>query len=453
MIFLNKKHNEYHGHWYFCNTTGNKYVYKYSGGLGTYTMWHSPFAVYAKEVNKTFFCYGGATSAKRDGLLHMVSYYDHSKNVVPQPTILLDKETEDGHDNPVISIDQNGYIWVYSTAHGNQRSAYISRSVKPYDIDEFELVDTFIINDEGQSVALQNYSYMQVRNMPNKGFAAFITKYNDPATRTPGFCTSEDGIYWSKRQRITAMEEGSYQVSNFNDKKIATAFDLHPAGKGVDYRTNIYYLESSDFGKTWQTADGKQPCLPLVDADNPALVKDYRSQGLNVYLKDIKFDTDGQTPIVLYLTSKGWKTGPENNPRIWHTARFADGKWDILPAMNSDSNYDHGELIVNKDGSWTVIGTTEQGPQDYNNGGEMVAWKSDDKGKSWQKIKQLTFGSEFNHNFPRLAVNFAPEFVALWSDGHCREISRSRMYFCDADFNVYRLPEKIDTKFATPEKM
>ena len=45
--------------------SGDEYAYKYSGGLGTYCAKHQPFAVHCPEVEKTFFCYGGATADVR----------------------------------------------------------------------------------------------------------------------------------------------------------------------------------------------------------------------------------------------------------------------------------------------------------------------------------------------------------------------------------------------------
>ena len=55
----------------------SEYKYKYSGGLGTYCDYHSPFAVYCPDVEKTFFCYGGVPADDSRKLLHMVSYFDH----------------------------------------------------------------------------------------------------------------------------------------------------------------------------------------------------------------------------------------------------------------------------------------------------------------------------------------------------------------------------------------
>lgn len=35
-----------------------------------------------------------------------------------RPTIVLDKGTDNADDNPVLNIDQQGYIWLFSTSHG-----------------------------------------------------------------------------------------------------------------------------------------------------------------------------------------------------------------------------------------------------------------------------------------------------------------------------------------------
>ena len=58
-LTLNQKDTGYRGIWYYNQPSGDEYVYKYSGGLGTYCAKHRPFAVYRPEVEKTFFCYGG----------------------------------------------------------------------------------------------------------------------------------------------------------------------------------------------------------------------------------------------------------------------------------------------------------------------------------------------------------------------------------------------------------
>ena len=221
--------------------------------------------------------------------------------MVPKPTILLDKKTSDAHDNPVISIDEKGYIWIFSTSHGTSRPSHVHRSTSPYDVNEFELVNATKIKAERQ-VPMTNFSYMQPWHVKGKGFICFFTRYNYPVDRTICFMTSTDGIEWSKWNRISAIDKGHYQISTANNDKAGTAFNYHPEGKGLNWRTNLYYIQTTDFGKTWRSADGQKLILPVIDIKNPALVHDYEADGLLVYMKDIRFDESG-CPIILYITS------------------------------------------------------------------------------------------------------------------------------------------------------
>ncbi|MBP5620913.1 MAG: hypothetical protein J6X44_02735, partial [Thermoguttaceae bacterium] len=154
---LNQKDSGYRGVWYYNQKINNEYVYKYSGGMGTYPANHYPFAVYRPEVDMTFFCYGGFDPSETT-LWHEVGAYDHKTKKVSRPTVLVDKMTEDAHDNPVMSMDDEGRIWVFSTSHGTGRPSYIHRSVRPYDISEFELVEpTKVVGDA--KVPMNNFSY------------------------------------------------------------------------------------------------------------------------------------------------------------------------------------------------------------------------------------------------------------------------------------------------------
>ena len=212
---LNRKDDGYRGIWYMNQPSHDEYVFKYSGGLATYCAKHRPFAIYRPEVNKTFFCYGGTvrdshlrhsaeelfdgSSFERDRtgfLLHMVSCYDHNTGQVPQPTVLLDKRTADAHDNPVIAMDDAGYVWIFSTSHGRSRPSYIHRSSMPYSVQAFEWVPA-TYEENGENLPLTNFSYMQPWHLPGHGFIAFFTRYDDPAIRTIFCMTSPDGVRWS----------------------------------------------------------------------------------------------------------------------------------------------------------------------------------------------------------------------------------------------------------------
>lgn len=425
----------YRGIWYFNQRLDNEYVYKYSGGLGTYCAKHIPFAVYSPEANTTFFVYGG-TAADERRLLIMASRYDHETGLVPRPSILIDKQTDDAHDNPVISLDDDGYVWVFASAHGTSRPSYIFRSRRPHSVDEFDLLE------------VTNFSYPQLHHLPESGFFFFQTLYQNG--RMLHFQRSRDGIEWTEPERIAAIEKGHYQVSAHHGETVGTAFNYHPDPRGLNWRTNLYYLASDDLGGGWRTADGDPVQLPLTEVDNPALVRDYAAESLNVYMKDITFDREGR-PIILVVTSPGFESGPQNDPRTWTTVHWTGEEWRYGEVTTSDNNYDTGSLYVGEDGAWTIIGPTEQGPQPYNPGGEMAMWRSEDAGATWTMVRRLTHDSEFNHTYARRPVNAHPGFIALWADGHGRQPSESRLYFADSTGKVWRLPEQMEGDYASPE--
>jgi hypothetical protein len=426
---------------------GEPYIYKYSGGFGTYPQQHVPIAVHVASQRKTFFVYGGSAgnvSETKDELQHLVSYYDHATGTVPRPVRILQKRTEDAHDNPTLSIDAAGHLFVFSSAHGASRPSYIWRSKKPHDIAEWELVEK------------TNFSYTQPWYLPqSKRFLFLHTLYKN-GQRTLNWKSSPDGRTWTASALIAHIEMGDYQIS-FRDgdtDRVATAFDLHPSsgrpGTGLNYRTNLYYLETRDAGVTWTTAAGRPVTLPLTQSDNPALVRDYRAENLNVYLKDLAFTAEGY-PVIMYLTSKGYDPGPKSGPFQWHTARWTGREWVIRPFAPSDHNYDHGSLYIEADGKWRVIAPMAPGPQPYGTGGEMEMWTSRDQGATWTKVKALTANSRHNHTYARRPVNAHPDFYALWADGSALAPTPSSLYFATKDGKVFRLPTQMTTPTAKPE--
>lgn len=424
----------YRGIWYMNQPSKDEYKYKYSGGFATYPQQHVPIAIYSKEANKTFFVYGGTAKGKNE-LLHMVSYYDHATGTVPKPRILLNKKTDDAHDNPTLQIDDAGHLWIFSNAHGTQRPAYLHRSVKPYSIDAFErILDT-------------NFSYSQPWWIPGQGFLFLHTRYKNG--RGLHWMTSPDGRAWSEPHPLAHIDMGDYQISARDGGRIATVFDYHPTPLGLNGRTNFYYLETRDMGKTWTTASGSPVTLPLSDIANPALVRDYKAEKLLAYFKDLQFDAG--KPVVLYLTSKGYESGPANDPRTWHTARWTGKEWEYRDITTSDHNYDYGSLYI-EDGLWRIVGAMDPGPQVYGTGGEIVVWESPDQGATWKKTKTLTHDSALNHTYPRRPLNVQPDFYALWADGDARKPSESSLYFTNrAGDGVWKLPSTMTTDTAKPE--
>ena len=80
-----------------------------------------------------------------------------------------------------------------------------------------------------------------------------------------------------------------------------------------------------------------------------------------MYLKEVAFNNDGH-PVILYMTSAGYESGPKSDPHIWHTARWTGAKWEIREVTRSDHNYDFGALWIEPDKTWRIIAPTLPGP-------------------------------------------------------------------------------------------
>ncbi|MFX0101535.1 MAG: BNR-4 repeat-containing protein, partial [Candidatus Hodarchaeota archaeon] len=256
---------------------------------------------------------------------------------------------------------------------------------------------------------------------------------------------------------LATIEMGHYQISWRHGNKVGTAFNYHPEGKGLNYRTNLYYMETLDGGLTWQTMVGENVDVPIQSIQSNALIHDFRSKSKLVYLKDLNFDANGN-PIILFLSSSDYKSGPQATPRTWTTARWNGSSWKMFPeepgddnGITSDSNYDTGCIHVENDGTWRIIGPSGVGPQPFNPGGEIELFTSINQGETWKKERVVTKNSKYNHTYARRPVNAHRDFYALWADGNPRKMSRSSIYFCNADGSmVKQLPFKMKDAFESP---
>ncbi len=438
----NTKFSGYRPIWFELN---QKYEYgdKYSGALGTYTAKHTPLAIYSKKTDKTFFVYGGTTNKDERHLLCMIGEFDHKTGMVSKPTVVYDKQgVDDPHDNPSLMIDDNGYIWVFVSGRGQQRPGFKYKSKKPFDINDFE------------QITEEEMTYPQPWKT-EYGFFHFFTKYT--GVRQLYFETSKDGVHWTKDKLLAAIpvnegeKSGHYQTSAcFDGRKVGTFFNRHPGGN-VDKRTDLYYVESSDFGQTWTDVVGGELEIPLLKMDSPARAINYSSQNKNVYLKDMGFDAEGN-PVCLYIRSNGHEPGPTSAPYEWCITKWSGVNWQTFVVASSDHNYDMGSLYISNT-EWKIVGPTEPGLQKWGVGGELEVWESTDKGEKWTRSKILTKNSKMSHSYVRRPLNYKTPFCFFWASGHSHEFSKSELYFGDFEGNIWKLPYDMKNDFVKPEKV
>ncbi len=438
----NTKINGYRPIWF---ELGQKYEYgdKYSGGLGTYTAKHTPLAIYSSKADKTFFVYGGTKAEGERYLLCMIGEFDHKTEKVSKPTVVYDKlGVNDPHDNPSMMIDDDNFIWIFVSGRGQSRPGYKFKSKKPLNIDEFELVTS----DE--------FTYPQPWNT-DLGYFHFFTKYT--GYRELYYERSNDGVNWTEDLLLASISEndgedaGHYQTSNlFDNKTLGTFFNRHPQGN-VDKRTDLYYVQTSDLGKTWTTVEGVELKLPITEMKSASRVVDYAAQSKNVYVKDMGFDSEGN-PACLYIRSNGHEPGPKSMPYEWCITKWDGLKWHTYVICESDHNYDMGSLYISRE-NWRVVGPTENGPQPWGVGGEIALWESTNSGKTWSKKKQLTTNSVRSHSYVRRPVNFEDPFCYFWADGHSHNFSKSELYFGNFNGDIWKMPYLMENDFEKAERI
>lgn len=429
--------NGYRGIWFDLGQKSD-YGSKYSGGLGTYTAKHCPLAIYSKRVNKTFFVYGGNSEPDKRRLLAMIGYYDHSTGLVSKPTVVHDKQTvNDPHDNPSLSIDTEGHLWVFVSGRGRHRPGYKYRSTQPFNTDSF------------QQISEEEFTYPQPWWIPDQGFLHLFTKYTKG--RELYWNISKDGKVWTKDRKLAGMG-GHYQISRRIGTRVITAFNYHPNGN-VDKRTNLYFLETDNGGETWKTVDAENVIPPLTHTNHSSLVKNYQADSRLVYLKDITVDALGN-PVILHITSDHHQPGPHPRHRDWTIAHWDGGKWNLSTVTRAWHNYDMGSLYIEPDETWRLIAPIPPGPQRHGTGGEMAMWIRPANSKQWNHFRTITDESPRNHGYARRPLNAHPDFYAFWADGNPDQLTPSFLYFTNKNgTKLWQLPYNMSNEAEKPKRV
>jgi hypothetical protein len=335
------------GMWYkHGSSIGDSGYPSYSGNLATATNKTMPIAVKAND-NNIYYTYSTCEEGKykiwvaRGNDNHIIFRSDYC----------------DQHDNAAIRVDNNGYIFVAKAARGSWRKSFLYKSVNPYDITEFKVIDS------GYKAYPQLWSMGMV-----------YTKYNGHLRET--------WIMANNCEKKLASG-GHYVVSYYDGKFIHVFSNWHKNGD-LNNRGGVYYMRSAN-GCNWQDANGNALTLPLEPDSNETRVKAHN--GEMIYLKDVKVDERG--PVLLFAKSTTWN--PTQGTRELYEI---DSYGNETYITNQNHNYDGAAYFGNNSQFIVAVKSRDFG---YTGGAMFFYHKG-------EEIGGISNGNA--DNYPRKIVGF-----------------------------------------------
>lgn len=503
-------------------------VVKYSGNLATYTAKHSPSAV--RRGLFTYFTYSGevpldgveagssriGTTGTIDCVFEgssqfkssqgvapalgiYVSRYNHVTGRVAPPVLVHMKCTNDTHDNAVINLDADGYVYVLVSGRAVARGNFVFRSAEPDSIDGFidvtPAMDDYLdyLNDLAEAVTKRrllsgvayrgiNYPKMFWVDDPDfggRGYFRLVYTIYCGVIEGSG-CTGSRQLYTARMHvaggevsiegiKPLAAYLGHYAIANGRGRDIVVAFNVHPDWK-LDNRTNLYYLHSVDGGETWLNARNQAVRLPLVSSmalEQVAVREYYEPHYLGaitqrIYLKDIGFTGAGhsKTPTILFVGSLATDHLPSTTADHYlATERWIGTGWRQQRLTSAvDHNYSSGMLAPSGDGYRVFYPHTDEARNNALAGGAVAYLDIDATGGTTGSAVLITDdvvdpgrGSgnyladlcEFNYIKP--VLQGSDDFAGIMSGGNPYQYERNApLFIVDLNGGVYRLPTAFE---------
>lgn len=502
-------------------------VVKYSGNLATYTAKHSPNAV--RRGLFTYFTYSGevplddsepgssriGTTGSIDctfegsarfrneagvgpALGIYVSRYNHVTGRVAPPVLVHMKCTNDTHDNAVINLDGDGYVYVLVSGRTITRGHFVFRSASVESIDSFvdvtPAMDDYAeyINDLTQAVtgrrpftgpAYRGINYPKMfwvddASIAGQGYFRLVYTIYCGVVDGRG-CTGSRQLYTARMHvheggvsiqgiKPLAAYFGHYAIANARDRDIVVAFNVHPDWK-IDNRTNVYYLHSVDGGESWLNARNDPVDLPVVSnlgLDGIAVREYYEPQyrgpvTQRIYMKDVRFVGAGldKLPTILYVGSVAADHVPSTTvDHFLGKERWTGSAWRQQRLTNAvDHNYSSGMLFPDGD-NYRVFYPHTAEPQNNALAGGAAAYldtgATDDTTGSSVLItddvvdpgggtsEYLADLCEFNYIKP--VLHGSQDFVGIMSGGNPYQYEKiAPLFLVDLYGGVRRLPTRF----------
>ncbi|WP_102798919.1 BNR-4 repeat-containing protein [Bowmanella denitrificans] len=447
--FDNSGYNGIHYKQYF---SASQQAIKYSGNFATYTAKHRPLAIYDASKNKTFFTYGSgigeestSESTKRT-LGIFVGCFDHVTDELCVPKVVTVKGmnadgrigsiVDDPHDNAALLIDQSGYLWVYVSGRSRMREMEVYKSESPHDHSKF----VNVTDDEFKELMDTRERMM---SYPQPWLVEYEEKLQKVLIHNQYTNGRELYIKLPGQKSTKLVSGGHYAVSHAKGKRLVVAYNSHGLGNSnpahVDSRSNLYFMESNDGGKTWMNSNGMSldSKFPLVtDSDDTRIMRYFFAENdpknWYIYLKDIKINIDG-TINVLYVASKSADPTNTSARRELVLATKSDSGW-FFNTVRTDINHNYSTGFVADGGKRIVFPVYKPGTNKQQfAGGTVYIGTFKNSSWGWSELTACQYPGQ-NHNYVRDVINGKPDFEFFWgqADGEFKANSpKLDMYYFD----------------------
>ena len=343
-----------------------------------------------------------------DGKVHVAwldstekGYFDRIRTLDQEtgkwsPTYTLGRANGD-HGRPAITIDSRGTLHTVYGVHHNDIP--YRRSVRPNDASEWteELLfgealsyPTLVCGPDDTLYLTGRYGWQGVR---------MYTKPHDKDWEDRGLIVTGDvgrvsyaafhsGLAWSPDHRVLHFSTSSYQSKDENRW-------------GMIQSAN--YMRSTDYGKTWQRADGTPIKLPATSETMDVLV---RQENFNPCpgirnLGAIVVDSSGN-PYVLYSHYNMKPSG-----QVFLVTADAKGRWKHLPLQAALDKHAPGWVVMDFRGGLTI---TEDDV--IHIALSIVPW---DHPAALKEQARWSYRSLIGHSTNALSARFSQQAAKIWT--------------------------------------
>lgn len=410
---------------YFRDPQTAESVPKYSGAMGTATDSHMPTAIYSQSSNKTFFTYSGYAPGSDQMAIYVGCYNHQVKALCSLPTLITTKPAVDQHDNASILIDESNYIWVFVSGRASARNSIVYKSNNSGDISGFQQVNNGAFPD--------NFTYPQPWQTLTNGKVLLHTQYAPMVGLEP---QARELFITSAGQTNKMVEGGHYSMSYTLGDRIVLVYNSL-VGNDPDQRINLYYIESTDGGRTWKNKNGAPLSLPLSQFDQAAIVLNGSDF---IYLKDLKIRADGNVAIAYVSsnfvdpTTPSGQFGRDINVMIVRpdgiTRVYTSGLNDYI-AGQFEMNHNYSSVMLDSQSDYIFASGYREGYSMRNReGGNIRQFVLGNLNLG----TQITSDYMRHHNFMREVYGRTPQssidFKFYWVSGHPTDsLSQTNLHY------------------------